>query len=841
VYAFGQRRDVIDPLAKLRHIDLGTLDAVSRARHPSDIIDATLGCMAAHGLRSAWGELRGDAVVMLAMSVPDDDAVRIEEVLGLPVAAMRFPVAAYGSFSTVVQQRRSILEEAFPSRMISMFHHLSEDAKAAARHHLGEGPLVVVPIEDGDTLLGILLGWGPTVAQERSLIETLGRVAGVAWHLVEDRPEQAFAPAAGVAMAPAELATSIREIIAPGGIRSALQPLVHLSDRTVRGYEALCRFSGTGGIRNPDDLFAAAATTGLKREVDAACLDAAFAAAVQASPATLFVNVAVETLVEGHSGDRLSKLAEASGVSPSAVVLEVSERTPVSDLARLRRVVADLRKRGFRIAIDDAGAGHASMLVIAEVEPEFVKIDRLLIHGVDVSAARRALVVSLLSFGAHINVRIIAEGIETEEELQALLSLGVEFGQGWHLGRPVMVEPPAGAANVVPVAPDWFSKQRSIAFQTGPGATAPASARGSEPPARISRRARVALPRALINAATAVQSEHDPSTILEVMAAQLQTVMPVDAVYIYAADESQNRFVPVYATGKDAAARMAYSYSMDLGVNGRAFKLGVPQNICNTNADPELLTIPGIPCGIADSLLVIPLIAGDRRLGVLNCGRVGVDRFSAADLEAAALFGHTAAASWRNAELYRELGERATTDPLTGLLNSRWLRDVGEREVAQSRRSGQPMAVLLLDLDKFKQINDAGGHSAGDLVLRRVAAALRGSIRAGDAAVRLGGEEFLVVLRDSDAVGASRMADAFRSRLAAVQLPQSCMPRGPLTVSAGIAVLPDNGSVLTDLVRAADVAMYKAKRAGGDRHKLCERGPDARPAKRSNPAVRGAA
>ena len=75
---------------------------------------------------------------------------------------------------------------------------------------------MVAPIEDGDMLLGILLGWGPTVAQERSLIETLARVAGMAWHSVEDRPEQALAPAAGVAMPPTQLAASIREIIAPG-------------------------------------------------------------------------------------------------------------------------------------------------------------------------------------------------------------------------------------------------------------------------------------------------------------------------------------------------------------------------------------------------------------------------------------------------------------------------------------------------------------------------------------------------------------------------------------------------------------------------------------------------
>ncbi len=263
---------------------------------------------------------------MLAMGVPDDDAVRIEEVLGLPISAMRFSVAAYGSFSTVVQQRRSIIEEAFPHRMISMFHHLSEDEKAAARHHLGAGPLVVVPIEDGDRLLGILLGWGPAVAEERSFLETLGRLAGMAWRSVEDRPAEAPAPVRGAAIGATGLAASIREIIAPGGTRSALQPLVRLGDRTIRGYEALCRFSATGAIGSPDDLFAAAAATGLKREVDAACLDAAFAAAVQAAPATLFVNVAVETLVDGQAGERLSKLAEAAGVSPSSVVLEVSER-----------------------------------------------------------------------------------------------------------------------------------------------------------------------------------------------------------------------------------------------------------------------------------------------------------------------------------------------------------------------------------------------------------------------------------------------------------------------------------------------------------------------------------
>ena len=752
------------------------VDAITRARRPRDIVDAVLECLAAHGLRSSWGELRGDEIVVLNLGVPDDDAARIEELLGVPIGAMRFPLAAYASLDTAVRTRASTVEDTFPSRMISMFPALTPAEQSAVRRHLGPGPLLAAPMTDGDRLLGVLFAWGPSVVLQRTLVETLAALAGFAWHRVADRADALPVPSAIATSS--YLADSIRDLLVPGGIHAALQPLVRLGDHTVVGFEALCRFTPRQGLGSPDELFAAAALTDLKREVDAACLVAAFAAAPQAAPATLFVNVSVETLVQGRaSGDRLARLADLAGIAPSDVVLEVSERTPVDDLTRLRRVVADLRQRGFRIAIDDAGAGHASMLVIAEVQPEFVKIDRLLIHRVDVSAARRALVVSLLSFGAHINARVIAEGIETEDELETLLSLGVQFGQGWRLGRPVMVAPPANAGSVVAVTADWFSKQRTAPFRTTVVEVVANHAGKGETPARTIRQGRTALPRALTNAATALQSEHDPARIFEVIAAQLQTVIPVDGVYIYAADESQHRFVPVYATEREAEARMAYGYPMDMGVNGWALKLGIPQYVSDVSAHPATITIPGTPVGAPESYLIIPLISGDRRLGILDCSRLGLDRFTSRDLEAAALFGHTAAAAWRNAELYRELSERAVTDPLTGLLNSRWLREVGERELAQSLRSGQPLAILLLDLDKFKQINDRGGHSAGDLVLRRVGAALKGMIRSGDAAVRLGGEEFLLLLRDADAVGAERIAVEVRNRLGALPLPRSCLPR----------------------------------------------------------------
>ncbi|HEY6783078.1 MAG TPA: EAL domain-containing protein, partial [Candidatus Dormibacteraeota bacterium] len=802
---------------------------MTQARRPRDVIAAVLDCLTEHGLRGSWGELQGDEVVVLDLAVPEEDAARVEELLGVPIGAMRFPLAVYPALGDAVRCRTSTIEDSFPSRIISRFPHLTNAEKAVARHHLGAGPLLAAPIADGDALLGVLFAWGPSVVSQRTLVETLAALAGFAWSRVNKSTDVVQERIDAASPASSDVGKNVLELLAPSAIRAALQPLVRLRDRCVLGYEALCRFSPRPGLSNPDELFVAATVVDMKREVDTACLVAAFAAAAQTVPATLFVNVTVETLVEGRSsGDRLSRLADSASVSPSDVVLEVSERTPISDLNRLRRVVADLRQRGFRIAIDDAGAGYASMLVIAEVQPEFVKIDRLLIHGVDVSAARRALVVSLLSFGAHINARVIAEGIETDAELQTLLSLGVQFGQGWHLGRPVMVAPPADAGGVIAVGPEWFSKQHAAPFQTTAAMMPSPPSVGHVTAIRSRRPGPAALPQALINAAAALQSEHDPATIFAVIAEQLQTVVPVDAVYIYAADEKQNRFVPVHATGREAAARMAYGYPMGLGVNGWAFKLGVPQNISDVSSHPATITIPGTPVGAPESYLIIPLIAGDRRLGVLDCSRLGIDRFTSKDLEAAALFGHTAAAAWRNAELYRELSERSITDPLTGLLNSRWLREVGERELAQSRRSGQSLAILLLDLDKFKQINDSGGHGAGDLVLRRVGAALRGIIRSGDAAVRLGGEEFLLVLRDTDEVGGKRIAVEFRERLAALSLPRSCLPRSTLAASTGIAVLPNNGIGMAELVRAADVAMYEAKRAGGDRYQVSKHRPDKR-------------
>lgn len=173
--------------------------------------------------------------------------------------------------------------------------------------------------------------------------------------------------------------------------------------------------------------------------------------------------------------------------------------------------------------------------------------------------------------------------------------------------------------------------------------------------------------------------------------------------------------------------------------------------------------------------------------------------------------------------LQDELERLARTDPLTGLLNRRHLDELGEREIERSRRFSAPLAVMLADVDHFKRINDRYGHAVGDEVLVEMAARLRGSVRGGDLVARWGGEEFCVLLVDTDDDGARLAAE--RVRRAIVQRPFETSA-GPLevTLSLGVVALDDGPARLSSLLRQADAALYTAKHRGRDQYYLAPTG-----------------
>jgi len=185
----------------------------------------------------------------------------------------------------------------------------------------------------------------------------------------------------------------------------------------------------------------------------------------------------------------------------------------------------------------------------------------------------------------------------------------------------------------------------------------------------------------------------------------------------------------------------------------------------------------------------------------------------------------TRALQHRDAELKRamqDLQEQAITDPLTGLLNRRYLREYLPRELMRAGRNGTTLALVMADIDHFKRINDAFGHDAGDLVLRELGTLLRNSVRASDIACRFGGEEFALVMPESSLEGARQKAEAIRAAVKALGLKYRELPLGPITASFGVALFPLHADKPDSLLRAADEALYHAKGGGRDRVMVSE-------------------
>jgi EAL domain-containing protein (putative c-di-GMP-specific phosphodiesterase class I)/ActR/RegA family two-component response regulator len=212
------------------------------------------------------------------------------------------------------------------------------------------------------------------------------------------------------------------------GIEIALQPIRDLRSDRVAGYEALARFADGQG---PTEWFAEAEALGVGMELELAALRAALVWLAWIPPSCyLSVNLSPATLLSG------GLLAELRGINGERVVLELTEHVGVSEYAPARAALAKLRPRGFRLAVDDAGAGHSSLRHILELSPEIIKLDRELIHDIHADVARSTLGNALVGFANSIGSVIVAEGIEVEGELRTAVDIGVQYGQGYLLARP---------------------------------------------------------------------------------------------------------------------------------------------------------------------------------------------------------------------------------------------------------------------------------------------------------------------------------------------------------------------------------------------------------------------
>lgn len=216
------------------------------------------------------------------------------------------------------------------------------------------------------------------------------------------------------------------------GLWIAFQPIVRASDRSIFGYEALLR-SEDPSMSGPGPLIHAAERLGeLNRLGRAVRQRAARSLRESERPCTMFVNLHPQDLLDPdlHNDEAaLTSVAER-------VVLEITERSAITDVENARALAMGLRNRGFRIAVDDLGAGYAGLNSFALLEPEFVKLDMTLVRDVDKSTVKQKLVKSLASLCGDMGLHVIAEGVETPEERDKVIELGCDLLQGFLFARP---------------------------------------------------------------------------------------------------------------------------------------------------------------------------------------------------------------------------------------------------------------------------------------------------------------------------------------------------------------------------------------------------------------------
>ena len=301
---------------------------------------------------------------------------------------------------------------------------LTADATPEARDRalsLGANDFLTKPFDRGEVVLRVT-----NLLQTRALyVEVQARNASLRADLdVHLTREREAARARQVRI------DRLRAVLDDGQLTMHYQPITHVADGTVAGVEALARFTQTPP-RSPDVWFAEAADVGMAEALELAAVAMAVAD-LPRLPADQFVSVNVSPQVA--ASPRLANLL--ADVDARRVVVELTEHEEVGDHDALLAALAPLRDRGVRLAVDDAGSGYAGLQQVLRLRPDVLKLDMALTRGLDTDPARRALVTAMLAFAEEIGSTIIAEGVETAEELAALDGLGVRWAQGFHLARP---------------------------------------------------------------------------------------------------------------------------------------------------------------------------------------------------------------------------------------------------------------------------------------------------------------------------------------------------------------------------------------------------------------------
>jgi diguanylate cyclase (GGDEF)-like protein len=304
----------------------------------------------------------------------------------------------------------------------------------------------------------------------------------------------------------------------------------------------------------------------------------------------------------------------------------------------------------------------------------------------------------------------------------------------------------------------------------------------------------------------------DEAVVFESIADTLAELVAYDTLSISKTDWENGLIRTAFARDEYAAEIIENPIRIDEGLTGWAVTRDEAILSNDVLNDPRAVAIPGTPDDEPQASIVVPLRGRSAVIGVLNLDRLGGATYTTGELETAKLFASLAAIAIENAALYENSQLRAVTDALTGLYDHGHFQETLEREIRRCERYGETFSLLMMDLDRFKVVNDRFGHPRGDVVLQEVSSILKDTSRESDYVARYGGEEFALLLPNTSAADGCALAERIRERVCEVTV----APGDSFHVSAsvGVADFPACGLDARTVLSASDTALLWAKRRG---------------------------
>jgi diguanylate cyclase (GGDEF)-like protein len=271
------------------------------------------------------------------------------------------------------------------------------------------------------------------------------------------------------------------------------------------------------------------------------------------------------------------------------------------------------------------------------------------------------------------------------------------------------------------------------------------------------------------------------------------------------------------------------------GAAGACAQLGERVYVEDVTTDPRFVR----RANEVGALVCVPMTFKEERVGVLNFRKREPASFAEAEMRLLESVANQAAMAIVNARLHEETVELSITDALTGVFNRRHLFKQLDMEVLRAQRFGNPLSVVMIDIDHFKHFNDTAGHPAGDQVLKGTAELLKGVLRKLDTLARYGGEEFMVLLPQIAKSEAMEVAEKLRRAVERTAFPEGDkQPGGKVTISVGVGSFPEDGGDLERLVDATDSALYASKRGGRNKVSAYSRGMEDHPGRERGPKAK---